>query len=90
MMNSFMEKSNAVVFLVVVRLWELMQSPTNLSLDYIHRPAGHVTVLMLKNALVNINRPGWQDKFAFMPLGGENKHLFDTKAASLLQWRPPS
>lgn len=30
------------------------------------RPA-HVTVLMLKNALVNINRPGRQDKFAFMP-----------------------
>lgn len=27
----------------------------------------HVTVLMLKNALVNINRPGRQDKFAFMP-----------------------
>lgn len=33
----------------------------------IHGPPAHVTVLMLKNALVNINRPGWQDKFAFMP-----------------------
>lgn len=44
-----------------------MQSPSNILLGHIHCPAGHVTVLMLKNALVNINRPGWQDKFAFMP-----------------------
>lgn len=41
--------------------------PPNVLLDYIHWMMGHVTVLMLKNALVNINRPGWQDKFAFMP-----------------------
>lgn len=43
-----------------------MLNPSKLSLGYIHCPRGHVTVLMLKNALVNINRPGWQDKFAFM------------------------
>lgn len=47
--------------------WELMGSPSNLSLGYIHCPVGHVTLLMLKNALVNINRPDWQDKFTFMP-----------------------
>lgn len=41
--------------------------PLNVLLGYIHWVMGHVTVLMLKNALVNINRPGWQDKFAFMP-----------------------
>lgn len=44
--------------------WSPLQSITS---GYIHCPAEHVTVLMLKNALVNINRPGWQDKFTFMP-----------------------
>lgn len=44
-----------------------MQSYFNVSLGHIHFTVGHATVLMLKNALVNINRPGWQDKFAFMP-----------------------
>lgn len=72
-MNSVvvMQKSRCVFFFLffpgVVRLLELMWSPSNLSLGYTHNPAGHVTVLMLKNALVNINRPGWQDKFTFMP-----------------------
>lgn len=60
-------RNQVLLCLGVVRLWELMQSPSNVSPGYIHCPAGHVTVLMLKNALVNINRPGWQDKFAFMP-----------------------
>lgn len=44
------------------------------------RPA-HVTVLMLKNALVNINRPGRQDKFAFMPE--------EEKTSVSLTQRPP-
>lgn len=62
------QKSVVVYFLLgVISLWRLMQRPSNIWQGCIHCPAGHVTVLMLKNALVNINRPGWQDKFAFMP-----------------------
>lgn len=67
-MNSSVARQNSsLVLFLGVRLWELMQSPFNVLLGHIHCRTGHVTVLMLKNALVNINRPGWQDKFAFMP-----------------------
>lgn len=53
--------------LAVVRLSRSWCCPSDVSPGYIHWPASHVTGLMLKNALVNINRPGWQDTFAFMP-----------------------
>lgn len=74
----------------VVRLWEPMQSPSNVSVAISTAPAGHVTVLMLKNALVNINRPGWQDKFAFMPEEEKTSISLTQKRQPLLQWRPPS
>lgn len=63
LIGRYAESKPCCVFLT----WELMQCPSNLSLGYIHRLADHVTVLMLRNALVHINRPGWQDKFTFMP-----------------------
>lgn len=50
----------------------------------------HVTALMLKNALVNINRPGWQDKFAFMPEEEKTSISLTQKPPPLLQrWPPP-
>lgn len=67
-----------------------MLSPSKLSLGYIHCPGGHVTVLMLKNALVNINRPGWQDKFAFMAEEEKTSIPLTQKPQPLLQRRPPS
>lgn len=60
-------KNIALLCLAVVRLSRSWCGPSDVSPGYIHWPASHVTGLMLKNALVNINRPGWQDTFAFMP-----------------------
>lgn len=45
--------------------------------------AGHVNVLMLKNALVNINSPGPLRQFHFHASGGEDNRLFDANTRAL-------
>lgn len=66
-MNSLIAKEKSCLLVVVRHVGADAEPPPMYRQAISTAQRGHVTVLMLKNALVNINRPGWQDKFAFMP-----------------------